>query len=119
MKEFKKKKKKKKKKKAPRYVIYDNACHLHAYALNRDPVRYCNTLFFVDRFHWPNHTACSSGYSMEGRLGLERVNTEIVEQKNSMLAKLRSQLSYMSVTNFMTHTALYIAHLNQEEKRKK
>ena len=41
---------------APALVIYDNACNLHRYALNRDPEFFTNTKFTVDRFHWSNHT---------------------------------------------------------------
>ena len=42
---------------APKVVIYDNACNLHAYCrLNRDPLFFKSTWFLVDRFHWPNHT---------------------------------------------------------------
>ena len=41
---------------APKVVIYDFACSLHQYCLNRDPVFFQNTRFLVDRFHWKNHT---------------------------------------------------------------
>lgn len=41
---------------APSIVIYDNACALHAYCLNRDPTFFQNTVFLVDRLHWDNHT---------------------------------------------------------------
>jgi len=43
----------------------------------------------------------------------------LVEQKNSKLKKLRSQLSYMGVRNFMIHTALFLRYLNSVEKKKK
>lgn len=41
---------------APDIVIYDNACNLHSYCLNREPKFFEKTWFLVDRFHWPNHT---------------------------------------------------------------
>ena len=41
---------------APSVVIYDNACSLHEYALNRDPWFFKDTQFLVDRFHLTNHT---------------------------------------------------------------
>lgn len=41
----------------PEVVIYDFACALEEYASNRDPWWFRNTLFLIDRFHWPNHTA--------------------------------------------------------------
>jgi len=37
--------------KCPDVVIYDKACNLHAYCLNRDPVFFKNCKFFVDRMH--------------------------------------------------------------------
>jgi len=94
--------------KAPEIVIYDNSCHLLSYCLNRQPNHFKNTLFLIDRFHVKNHTTCSQyGFNISRHLGLGHVNTQIVEQKNSVLAKLRSQLSYMRVESFMTHTTLY------------
>jgi len=96
-------------------IVYDNACHLHAYCLNRDPIRYAETSFRIDRFHWKNHTACNKGYQL--RL-YDPINSEIVEQKNAVLKKLRSQLSYMSVQNFLAHTAVFLAHQNFLEKKK-
>lgn len=41
---------------APSVVIYDNACNLHNYCLNREPAFYKMTWMVVDRLHWPNHT---------------------------------------------------------------
>lgn len=47
---------------SPAVIIYDNACKLHAYCLNREPRLYQNTRFFIDRFHWRGYVGCSSGY---------------------------------------------------------
>lgn len=41
---------------APRLIVYDNACNLHSYSLNRDPVFFKNSQFLVDRLHWRDHT---------------------------------------------------------------
>ncbi|KAH3822210.1 hypothetical protein DPMN_123984 [Dreissena polymorpha] len=41
---------------APEIIIYDNACNLHQYALNRDPVFISHTRMVVDGLHWDNHT---------------------------------------------------------------
>lgn len=41
---------------APLTIIYDNACNLHNYTLNRTPSFFKNAWFLVDRFHWHNHT---------------------------------------------------------------
>ena len=47
---------------APKVIIYDNACNLHTYALNRDPLFFRYTKFVVDRFHWKNHTGLFLSY---------------------------------------------------------
>ena len=41
---------------APRTIVYDNSCNLHAYCMNRDPGYFKNSLFVVGPFHWYNHT---------------------------------------------------------------
>ena len=41
---------------APSVVIYDNACNLHSYCLNREPAFFKQSWMVVDRFHWPNDT---------------------------------------------------------------
>ncbi|XP_046861912.1 uncharacterized protein LOC124455266 [Xenia sp. Carnegie-2017] len=49
---------------APELVIYDNACKLHEYCLNRDPAFFKKSKFIVDKFHWRNHSGCSEGYDI-------------------------------------------------------
>ena len=41
---------------APRVIVYDNACNLHTYCLNRDPVFFKHSRFLIDRLHWRDHT---------------------------------------------------------------
>ena len=36
---------------APQVIVYDNACKLHQYCLNRGPQFFAKTLYVVDRFH--------------------------------------------------------------------
>ncbi len=48
---------------APKLIIYDNACKLHQYCLNRVPAFFGHTQFAVDRFHWRDHVGCSASYS--------------------------------------------------------
>ena len=49
----------------PQLIIYDNACRLHVYCLNREPQFFKGTRFAVDRFHWRGHVGCSKGYSLD------------------------------------------------------
>ena len=46
-------------------VVYDNACNLHQYVLNREPARFRHTQFRVDRLHSKKgHLRCSKGYDL-------------------------------------------------------
>ncbi|XP_078586099.1 uncharacterized protein LOC144867969 [Branchiostoma floridae x Branchiostoma japonicum] len=80
----------------PETVIYDNSCNLHSYCLNRDPLLFKNTWFLVDRLHWKNHKGCSVGYQLSRYPQYDNVNSQVVEQCNSALKKLKGQLSYMN-----------------------
>jgi len=48
----------------PKLIVYDNACKLHLYSLNREPDHFKFTKFLIDRFHWKGHVGCSSGYNL-------------------------------------------------------
>ena len=115
---------------APQYIVYDNACGLHTYCLNRDPNFFKTTKFLVDRFHWSNHRGkyfvcftnlclntviigCSRAYNIEYYPSLNHLNTEVNEQANSSISKLKSQLSYMNEGNFFNHLKLFLWHRNQ------
>ncbi|XP_066915621.1 uncharacterized protein [Clytia hemisphaerica] len=100
--------------KAPGMIIYDNACNLHTYALNRDPLFFQHTKFVVDRFHWRNHTACSFGYCMKLYSTMQHINSEVNEQENSRVKKLKTQLAYMTPENFIRHCDLFFWHRNQK-----
>ena len=49
--------------KAVRDVIYDNACHLLDYELNRDVEFAERTRPLVDEFHHPSHTSCAASFN--------------------------------------------------------
>ena len=95
-------------------IVYDNACKLHVYRLNREPGHFQNTLFLVDRFHWRGHTGCSSGYNLDpcGEPILKTLNSQINEQANADLQKIQGQLAYMTPANFQFHLSLFISIKN-------
>lgn len=104
--------------KAPSVIIYDNACNLHKYCLNREPVYFKRTRFYVDSFHWKGHIACSEGYCIElhkSTINTVLINSQINEQANAGLKRLQSQLTYMSAPNFMFHIALYLSLKNKDK----
>lgn len=104
-------------KQAPSVIIYDFACSLQEYCLNRAPTFFKNTLFLVDKFHWTNHKACSHGYCMELYDSWRAINSQIAEQCNSALGKIKSALSMMRQNNYMTWLRMYL-HAWNERKTK-
>ena len=103
--------------KAPRNIIYDNACHLHQYCLNREQHFFQESRFFVDRFHWKCHVGCSSGYCLDmykTAVDVRNINSQINEQANAGLKHLQAQLAYMSPSNFMFHLSLFLAQKNMK-----
>lgn len=105
---------------APRCIIYDNACQLHQYCLNREPTFFRDTKFYVDRFHWKCHVGCSVGYCLDqykATCDVVTINSQINEQANAGLKRIRSQLAYMTLDNFMIHLSLFLGIKNIDIKR--
>jgi len=49
------------------------------------------------------HDGCSLGYKMALYPQFKGINSQVVEQKNSRLARIKLQLSYMNPKNFLQH----------------
>ena len=98
----------------PEYIVYDNNCKLHQYVLNREPVMFQNTTFLVNRFHWGGCTGCSSGYYMDiyQQEYLASLNSQINEQANPGLQKIKGHIAYMKAPNFKFHVNLFFACKN-------
>ncbi|XP_056021296.1 uncharacterized protein LOC125649645 isoform X2 [Ostrea edulis] len=103
-------------KKAPSMVIYDNACRMHSYCLNRHPDFFKDTWFLVDRLHWFNHRGCNDGYNLNEYVQFNTINSQAAEQCNSSLGKLKSMLSYMTNYNFHLHCKFYLWVLNKRKQ---
>ncbi len=107
---------------APKYVFYDNACHLHYYCVSREPAFFWKTTFVVDRFHEHNHTACSKSYMCSFHTHDEKLlatNTQAVEQVNSSFRKsMELNLRFMNMGNAILYLAVYIALYNTKKDRK-
>ncbi|XP_069105019.1 uncharacterized protein [Argopecten irradians] len=100
--------------KAPSLVVYDNACNLHTYCLNRDPLFFKDTQFRVDALHFRNHKACGPSYELKGYPQHQSLNSQVVEQSNARLQRIKSQLSYMTQNNFMSHCKFYLWAQNRK-----
>jgi len=106
---------------APKLIVYDNACNLHKYVLRRAPQFFSNTAFRIDRLHIYNHEGCSSGYnlatypnhmSVATNVRLDKLNTQIAEQVNSLLDGIRTQVAYMGHDNAMAYVKFFLAQYN-------
>jgi hypothetical protein len=122
---------------APSVVIYDNSCNLAMYALKRDPGSFKDTLFLIDRFHYRNHTGnilsndindlvlrinihatyfyfkgCSEGHNVSMYPQYKDLNTQVAEQSNSSIYRLRSMLCYTNQDNFHKFLKLFLAYRN-------
>lgn len=98
--------------KAPKVIVYDFACALEEYCLNRAPEFFKDTLFVVDNFHWRNHVSCGLGYCMARYTFLSNVNSQVAEQCNSALKKIKPALGRMLQSNFMAAIRLFLHSWN-------
>lgn len=102
----------------PKYVIYDNSCHAHEFALNREPSFFKNTHFLVDKFHWRNHTACSRGYNSRLYPEAAKLNSQVCEQFNALLRKVALSAQYSNVRSYFLLVTSFILHHNEKIHRK-
>ncbi len=81
----------------------------------REPSFFKKTMFLVDRMHMRGHTGCCKGYDMDSyqTLNIKRINSQVNEQENAGLARIKGQLAYMLPSNFMFHAALFLALRNK------
>jgi hypothetical protein len=93
--------------------VYDFACALHEYFLNRSPAYIKYTQFCVDRIHWFNHRWCGSGYNLSLYPQYKGVNSQLAEQGNSSLAQVEDAASCMNQSHFMQNLAFYLSCWNQ------
>ena len=109
-------------------VIFDFACNLHRYALNREPMDFVNIHFLVDGSHWPwqkkketdkrsgkkGHLGCSSGYNFNDCKEYIKVdidgakNTQGRKQMHCILHKLGKSLRQKNYFNFMRYIMAFL-----------
>eukprot|EP00889_Picochlorum_renovo_P007449 jgi/Picre1/34479/NNA_001947.t1 len=104
-------------KKAPRVVVYDFACALMDYCLNRAPDFFKFTLFVVDAFHWVNHVACARSFSIKLYSEMKDIasmtqNTEACEQINAAMKRFKPVLSRMGQRPFIALLRLFLTQWN-------
>ena len=77
---------------APEMVLYDFACGLQPYCMNRDPEFFQDTVFQVDRLHSKNHS-CGRSYHIKNNQYFKDLNSQANEQFNAKLKKVHRQLA--------------------------
>ena len=100
----------------PSVIMYDNACQLHIYALNRDPQQFKRTLFVVDRLHGCGYVGRSSGYNLDMYSTHKGLNSQI-NAANAGLQHIKSQLAYMAFDNSVFHLCLFLCLKNKDAQR--
>lgn len=53
-------------------------------------------------------SGCHVGYNLDNYLQYKWINSQVAEQRNSTLKKLKSMLSYMNLKNFTTHCNFFL-----------
>ena len=92
-------------KEAPSVVVYDFACGLMDYCLNRAPEYFKHCRFVVDKFHERNHEGCSEAMRMVQFYSSGEVappNTQLCEQINKHMKRYKKTLHNMKQYGFMT-----------------
>ena len=104
---------------APSIVIYDHACDLHKYSMQREPKFFAETQFVVDKLHYGGHEDCSSAYDPYKYKELDDVNTTIYEQVNSQIKHTRRSLQKMTQEHFlfMLRHILYMLKCIKDNKK--
>ena len=100
-------------------IFYDNCCNLHQYCLNREPGRFSETIFLIDRLHYQDHIACTEGYSTSAYNSdpeIRAINTQINEQANADLRNLSKQVSHMRPENVILQMKVFLADRNRRVK---
>ena len=98
-------------------IIYDNACNLNSYILNREPREneYLRTL--VDGCHWPNHKNCSQGFnSANYKDSIPKLNSQGREQIHSVIEKLSPSFRNMNYFSYMTMMEVFFGINNLKKK---
>jgi hypothetical protein len=100
-------------KKAPSLIVYDDACRLQEYVLNREPEFFANTKFLVDSFHYKSHVNCNPSYnSGEYVLLMKKEIAHFAEIQNQKLTKMKKTVLFMLLRHFSLILIYFVARLN-------
>ena len=104
---------------APKMVIYNFACALGLYCLLREPEFFANTKFLINNFHTSNHTKCDQAWFLSIYTAtdprLVSLNSSAAECGNGGLNRIRKSISYMSQSQAILYTKVFLAVWNRKQ----
>lgn len=104
--------------KMPSIVLYDNACNLSEFVLNRYPKPFLETKFYVDGFHYSSHVNCGPCYNASEHPSLTKeLNTSLVEQKNAQLRYMKQTSPYLKFVTFANKLVYSTYVINKVNKK--
>jgi hypothetical protein len=106
----------------PKYIIYDNACHLEPFVkkhqnLNSAQLLKLNdTIFVIDRLHFFNHVGKNcKNYKAENHDELKNVNTVICEETNYWFSGYKHIMKYMNSERYLFYLYIICESYNNEK----
>jgi hypothetical protein len=93
---------------APHIILYDNACNASVFCDRREREYFQHVLWVIDKFHFPNHCNCARCFCVNSYPFLAPFNSQLTEQCNARLARLRKSLSYMNKVHYLYMLRLFL-----------
>lgn len=102
----------------PQIILYDNACNLYEYILNRNPKPFNDSKLLVDGFHYSSHTNCSNSYNAADYPRIcGSLNTSLVEQKNAQLRFMKPTSPYLKYNTFVMKIICATMNINRQTSK--
>lgn len=99
----------------PDVIYYDFSCQLEEYCLNREPKFWRDCRFYHDIFHGFSHK-CSFAYNSKRITSLDiGINSEICEQFNAYIQKIKFSARSMNQAHFMFYMQFFIHMWNKKK----
>lgn len=96
------------------YIWSQVIIHMHSFQNYESFATILMTINKTDlNFLWLSFTACGPSYELKSYPQHKQLNSQVVEQANSRLQRIKSQLSYMTHKNFIQHCKFYLWDQNR------
>ncbi len=108
----------------PKFIIYDNACHLAEFIKSRSISQYSirgkileESTFVIDRLHIKNHVRdeCHKFYNVDLHNELYEINTVVCEELNFWLGSYKYAMKHMNYSSFNFFLYIILEDYNEEK----